>query len=869
MSSLIKAALGLVKKGFSVVASGSDKRAIVQWKKYQQALATPADLQAQFSLPNAHGLAIICGKISGGLEVVDVDTKYDLAGTLFENLCSTIADYSTGLLDRLLIIETRSGGKHLYYHCDTIEGNQKLAQRPPTEEELRENPNEKVLVLIETRGEGGYVIAPPTEGYRKIQGDTVQKITPAQREGLLEICRSFNQYIIEQPRPIAARQVNENFAVTPWDDYNNRGVDHMLQVLTKHGWTVVKQQGQKIIFKRPGKSDSKTSGDYSYEHNLFTVFTTSSEFEAMKGYKPFGVYAKLEHRDDAKAAARALISLGYGEKPVAYESRLERELFQKKQDGYSKEDLIKVIAARDRDGKINAPEMIDNLSKKWGERLSVFWDVEIDKDNKKKIHINRTRFIQFLRLSGGFGLYFYDKNSTIYRIVRMVDGFVEEASTEQMKKFILEYIDALPDTFDGGITPELLKELVMKQYNALFNDAFLEFCERVDPDFLKDELGKAYFPFRNGVVVVTKDKTELVSYGSIKKYIWKSQVIDFNISVVDEDFQFDQSEFYKFLQKISGDDEKRLMYAVTLIGYLMHKYKDPSTPFSVILAEETETEAEGGGTGKGILVKAISYMMNTERVDGKNFKLDKNFAFQRVNLDTKLISIEDVRKNVDFEGFFSIITEGITVEKKNKDELYIPFKDSPKIMFTTNYTISSSTKAAQRRQRVFEFAPFFGPGKTPRDFFGHNLFDEWDMDEWNRFYNLMFECVKQYFIGGIMQVVNSDKLKRKHIKLSFGEEFLEWFDDYHANGCIKWKPFKELYNGFKIENDFDSKEFSQKRFKKALETAAEIFGNRVQTRRNRVQNNVHEVRLEHDKAGNHAEGGQAVLDNSENVLDAF
>ena len=41
----------------------------------------------------------------------------------------------------------------------------------------------------------------------------------------------------------------------------------------------------------------------------------------------------------------------------------------------------------------------------------------------------------------------------------------------------------------------------------------------------------------------------------------------------------------------------------------------------MILAEETEKEANGGGTGKGIFVKALGYLLNIVRVDGKNIKL--------------------------------------------------------------------------------------------------------------------------------------------------------------------------------------------------------------------------------------------------------
>jgi hypothetical protein len=838
MSSLISAAKGFVKKGISVVATDANKRAIVSWKAFQERLPTADQLASMFSHDKALGIAIICGKVSGSLEVIDVDTKYDLTGTLFEDLSAAIHDISPALSDKLMVVQTRSGGYHLYYRCEVIEGNQKLAQRPATAEEVAANPNEKVLVLVETRGDGGYVVAPPTDGYKKISGDSIQQITPSEREALLEVCRSFNQYIVEQQKPASARQQTEAFAVTPWEDYNRRGVDDMIKRLERHGWTLVKATGERTIFKRPGNTDSKTSGDYHWTHNLFTVFTTSSVFEPLKGYRPAAVYTILEHKGDFSAAARKLGELGYGEKKQTYNTKVERVIFQKKLDGHSREDLVKIAAKEFGVETKEAEERIAQLEKQWGEQLCTFWEV-----SKDKLTISRNKLERFLCDVGGFSLYFYDQGSNIYRLVKQKGGFVEEASTEQIKKFIKNYISSLPDNFDGGITPPDLLEVIYKGSETYFSKSFFEFLDHVDLDLLKDTVDEAYFPFRNGVVVVSKDGINLRTYKEIGKQIWKTQVKDFNISI-DQQFEASDCEFTEFLLKICGDDQERLLYAMTLIGYLLHTYKDPARPYAVIMAEETDNEAEGGGTGKGILVKALSFLINTERVDGKNFKLDKNFAFQRVGLDTRLVSLEDVRRNVDFEGFFSIITEGITVEKKNKDELYIPFKDSPKILFTTNYTISSNSKAAQRRQKVLEFAPFFNPKYTPKDHFKHNLFDDWDKDEWNRFYNLMFACVSMYLAGGIREVVSSDKLKRKHIKLSFGEDFLEWFDHYRENGCAEWKPFKELFNNFMIENDLDKKDFSQKRFKKGLEIASETLGYRVETRRNGAASNRHEVKMQ-------------------------
>jgi hypothetical protein len=315
-------------------------------------------------------------------------------------------------------------------------------------------------------------------------------------------------------------------------------------------------------------------------------------------------------------------------------------------------------------------------------------------------------------------------------------------------------------------------------------------------DILKDEAERCFFPFHNGIVTIDKDNVRLMNYTELNQSIWESQIVDFNISI-DQDFDPALCKYYEFISKICADDESRIHYALTLIGYILHSFKDPSKPFAPILAEETDDESKGGGTGKGIFFQAISKLIPTIRIDGKNFKPDKTFAFQRVSLGTKLVVIEDCPRNVDFEKYYPTITEGMTIEKKNKDELFLSYNESPKIAFTTNYSIANTAEHAKRRQKVFEFASFFSSRYTPFDHFKEKLFNDWDNDEWNRFYNLMFFCVSVYLQVGIKEVDNSDKLKRKQIKLQFGEEFLEYFDHLLDGNpeyrfiTSEWKSFLE------------------------------------------------------------------------------
>lgn len=806
-------------KKISCIYVDANKRAIVPWNEYQKRLPTNNELISQKLNYRAYGIAVICGAVSGGLEIVDVDCKYDLTGSLFEDFLNEITD---GIKDKLYIVKTVNGGYHLYYYCSIISGNLKLARRPTTEQEQKDNPHDKVRVLIETRGEGGYAVAPPTECYDIVGAAEIPTITPEQRETIITAARSFNQLHLEvNTHP---HSYNDNYTVSPFEDYNQRGAEDMINVLKSHGWKEVRRNAEKVVFLRPGNTDSKSSGDYNFKLNWFSVFTTSSEFEPNKAYKPAAVFCKLECKDDWKECARRLSLMGYGKERRKINAQIQRDVFKKKEEGAAADEIAMTIAIKHRLSSAEAAEIVSDLDKQWGERICTFWEV----NQKGGVSIVRTRLQEFLASSGGFYLYYYDNSSPIYKLVRVVDGFVEEVTTEHIKKFIKEYILSLPETFDNTTPGELL-ELVYKSHDSLFSKSILEFMPRINLNILKDTKDSAFFPFRNGIVKITKDNKELLKYSAFNLHVWKSQVIDYNIDI-DQIIDWEAVEFKKFIDKICDDDFDRVRHVVAITGYLLHKYKDPTRPFAVILAEETEKDKEGGGTGKGIFFKAISRLINTVFVDGKNFKLDKSFAFQRVGLDTQMVVIEDCRRNVDFEGFYSNITEGVTVEKKNKDELYISYTDAPKFGFTTNYTINLVGNHAKRRAKVIEFSNFFSPKNTPLMYFGHQLFDGWDDDEWNRFYNILFECVQLYMIGGIPDKYSSDSLKRKQVKNQYGEEFLDYFEDLERG---KWHLIADEYKHFLNLNEFEKRDFSLKKFKSGIEAAADVFGLAVEERRNR------------------------------------
>ena len=288
--------------GLSVIPTQEGKKSILSWKPYQTKRMTEEEVDRLFTPANVIGLGIICGAISGGLEVIDVDTKHDTTGTLWDELSKLIQDNLPELYSSLVIAQTPSGGYHIYYRCSSIAGNLKLS-----------NKNNKET-LIETRGEGGYVIAPPTPGYTYIQGSPqdIASISPQDREILFSISRSFN----ELPEPVIApkQTFTANYStpgLSPWEDYNHRG--DIIGLLESKGWRVVNETRQRINLLRPGQTDSKTSGNFHTGLRVLRVFSTSTEFNPDKGYSPSQVFTLLECNGDNKLTYRRLLELGYGE----------------------------------------------------------------------------------------------------------------------------------------------------------------------------------------------------------------------------------------------------------------------------------------------------------------------------------------------------------------------------------------------------------------------------------------------------------------------------------------------------------------------------------------------------------------------------
>jgi len=313
------------ERGLSVITILENKRpALYEWKTLQQkAIENPEDLftgaKVNTKFP-IYGLGVITGSVNGNLEVIDIDTKNDTKGGIWEALKEEIENILPSLLGQFLIVQTKSGGYHIYYRSETIEGNLKLANNPKGE------------AILETRGEGGYVVAPPTPGYTIINGDynSIPDISQEERDTLLSICRSLDQQKKESPlieQYFTHLPQISNPEDSPLEAYNKEGASVVIPLLVSHDWKEVERSGERVKLKRPGETTAHSSGDFHIGKNLFKVFSTSTVFESGKGYSPASVFCLLECGGDWKLTYQRLLERGYG-KPLKGEkvSRTSIEL---------------------------------------------------------------------------------------------------------------------------------------------------------------------------------------------------------------------------------------------------------------------------------------------------------------------------------------------------------------------------------------------------------------------------------------------------------------------------------------------------------------------------------------------------------------
>ena len=426
-------------------------------------------------------------------------------------------------------------------------------------------------------------------------------------------------------------------------------------------------------------------------------------------------------------------------------------------------------------------------------------------DGKPSLDIYEFR--RFLEHSGFFKN-IPNENST-FNLIKKNGIFLEIKDETNIKDFVLDYI--------------IENHLGKSVYNLLagkvttFKRDFLSQISTKEIEILKDTKDTCYLFYENGVVEVKQDSQNLKKYSDYGLSIWKDQVIKRNYTNSDHH----DSEFRTFIWKISGENVDRYNTFQSVIGYLVHSYKSKGDNKAIILNDEMISDEPNGRSGKGLFWNALSNMKKVQSIDGKKFSFQDQFPYQSIKTDCQVLVFDDVKRNFAFENLFSVITEGIEITYKGQNTIKLPVEDSPKILITTNYVLKGTGGSHDARKFEVELSTFFNAKHTPIDFFGHMLFDDWDLEEFARFDCYMIECVKKYLNNGLMNY-ESISLPFKKFEIDISKELLECVETLKSGQWYESLWFYEFYEN-QLINKFDRNKKTKNMVTKYIIKYCEFF----------------------------------------------
>jgi len=547
-------------------------------------------------------------------------------------------------------------------------------------------------VMIEIRGNGQYAACWPSQGYQHINGPEYLKLEPLESSeefnAIKDLAHSFNKY-------------KEIVSKTRTIDSNKKWAESWKDTTPDGKYNIENQQEAKDLLAKAGWQYCENRGDVEYWTRPNKDIKDG--FSATFGHFPGMFYIFSEDLNCKPFNAKQAYSPFNILTELKYDGDWKR----------AKDELRKRF------------NMVDNEE---------FWS----KNEKGNYSLNNKRFKDFLESNDFF------KNSpnegSTFDFIQKQGIFMKIVYEKDIKDFVIEWIEQ--NQCDEGVFNLMTGNL------KFFKRDYLSLLKSKSIEVLKDSKDECYLFYRNCIVKVTKDNKEILSYSDVSVGIWRDQVINRDYYPTDHH----QAEYRRFIWKIAGENRDKYKAFQTVIGYLLHSFKTNSNNKAIIFNDEVISENPNGRSGKGIFWNALKQLRKVQSLDGKTFDFNKSFPYQSVATDCQVLVFDDVKKSFNFENLFSVITEGISIEYKGKDSIKLDVTESPKIIITTNYTIQGDSASFNARKYEVEMSSYFNDNYTPIMEFGHELFNEWNDDEWAAFDNYMMNCISIYLENGLIDM---------------------------------------------------------------------------------------------------------------------
>jgi hypothetical protein len=447
------------------------------------------------------------------------------------------------------------------------------------------------------------------------------------------------------------------------------------------------------------------------------------------------------------------------------------------------------------------------------QQLPLFKVLSDGQGNFKDVRIQQTGFLELLR---NLGFRRYDINES-FIIVRIQDNIIEQIPIHRLRELVVRHFwDMDPDALNDlhGCPKDALLEKLHRSLGSLLTDDKLSLLVDMQNDgatieLVQDTIDQAFYFYQNGFIEVNKKGYELKPYTDLPGYIWRDQIIprQFKKLTLKE---IETGVYWKFANNVAGNADgknpARFSSFLTITGYNLHRFFETKLRCTIFLDARMSDDPDGR-SGKSLHCKAMRQIMNADPVngkqfitiDGKTFDTGNRFCLDQLDISTRVVVFDDIKRGFVIEDFFNSIVDGLIRERKGD---VFKARIQAKIIFTLNYTISIRGGSARDRVIEFEFADYYSASHTPEMEFNQWFFRDWSADEYQRFDNFMMTCVMEYLKCGII-MPDTVNLEARKLRDETAQEFIDWMEALDIEHESEFEK-KELYRRW-MDFDDDNK----------------------------------------------------------------
>lgn len=375
--------------------------------------------------------------------------------------------------------------------------------------------------------------------------------------------------------------------------------------------------------------------------------------------------------------------------------------------------------------------------------------------------------------------YTIDHNNKVYTSPSMyADFFIQEKflriSTHDDKIFLLRDTNNVVNFFNHntdivgflkeniiefGNSFDAVADTIARENFSVIRQGFL-LIPSIELQYYTDTKNTFGLPFKNGFYYFDmNDDGQIKSkdYSDVKGFFAPHEIQSREFKYTDEVGMFEQ-----FLIRVSIglkepeiQDHKNIIESFkTMFGYLCHNYKDATKNPCIVLTDmDADDETRNGRRGKTLISKAVQEVQESIIKGGKEFDSGYTHVFADLEKKHNVYIIDDVPAGFKYDDLYTNILGDISCQRKGLKAEAIKFQDAPKFVITSNWVVPYDEKNASTNGRFIEykFTNYYNTTHTPKDEFNCAFFQDWNADEWNRFYSFVFRCVKLYLQKGIIK----------------------------------------------------------------------------------------------------------------------